>query len=405
MTRSTSLASSDLAAPAEPPRSRLISLDLLRGVVMILMALDHARDFMGDIRLQPENLAQSSGLLFFTRWVTHFCAPVFVLLAGTSAFLYGSAPGRTRAQLARFLFVRGAWLVLLEFTIVSNAWRLQFPPTVWTTQVIFALGAGMLLLSLLVWLPARWIGLLGAALVSGHALLPPNGGGYPGGVPTWLNILNGGWRVVPLGGGHSLLMIYSVLPWFGVLALGYGLGPLFRADAARRQRTLVGLGLAFCALFVALRAWGGYGDPAPFADQDRTLGALIAFLNCNKYPPSLLYVLMTLGPSLIALALFERARGAFANVLATFGRVPLLYYVAHLYLLHGAARITYGLLYGEFVSPMQIMRLGASFPSWFGFDLPVVYASWIAVVLLLYVPCRAFARLKQRKRSWWLSYL
>ncbi|GJM21323.1 MAG: hypothetical protein DHS20C15_12380 [Planctomycetota bacterium] len=386
-------------------RPRLISLDVLRGAVMILMALDHARDFMGDIRLSPENLATTSGALFFTRWVTHFCAPVFVLLAGLSAFLYGSAAERTRAQLSRFLFTRGAWLLLLEFTLVNNAWRLEIPQTVWIFQVIAVLGVGMMLLAPLVGLPARWVGILGAACIAGHALLPPNGAANPADTSLWLTILNGGFRAWRFDNGNGLLTIYAVLPWFGVIALGYGLGPLFRAEARLRRRSLLAMGLGFSALFVLLRATNSYGDPIPFAAQDRSAGDLIAFLNTNKYPASLQYLLMTLGPSLVALALLEGARGAVANVLATFGRVPLLYYVAHVYLLHGAARLTYGLMYGDYASPTQLGSSPQGFPTWFGFGLPVVYLSWITTVMLLYLPCRAFARLKQRKRSWWLSYL
>lgn len=400
-----------MTEPSAPPpaadpgvRPRLMSLDVLRGAVMILMALDHARDFMGDIRIWPENLPRTTPAMFFTRWVTHFCAPVFVVLAGTSAFLYGSSRGRTRGGLARFLLTRGAWLVLLEFTLVLNAWRLEWPPTVWIFQVIAVLGVGMMLLAPLVWLPARWVGLLGAALVAGHGLLPPNGAADPSATPMWLTILNGGFRRWAFDDGGGMLTIYAVLPWFGVLALGYGLGPLFRASADARRRALLGAGLGCSALFVLLRAATDFGDPAPFSAQDRAAGDLIAFLNTTKYPASLQYLLMTLGPSLVALALLERARGALADVLATFGRVPLFYYVAHIYLLHGAARISYGLRFGEFVSPMQASWTW-SFPPWFGYGLPVVYASWLATIALLYLPCRAFARVKATNRSWWLSYL
>lgn len=394
-------------------KPRLQSIDLLRGIVMVLMALDHTRDYFGDMREAPEDLATTTLPLFLTRWVTHFCAPVFVLLAGTSAYLYGSGR-RTRGQLSWFLASRGLWLVLLELTLVKYGWVHSLSLPSWIFQVIATLGVGMLILAALIWLPRVIVLGLGLAIVFGHNAIT---GWAPEGSP----VLQAWWELgfkeslyipVPLsayfggvGGSQSLFVIYPFVPWLGVMLLGYALGPVFRMDAARRRRVLLQLGAAATALFLVLRASGGYGDPSTFEVQDTASRTLIDFLNCAKYPPSLQYLLMTLGPALLFLGLVERAEGALGSRLVALGRVPLFFYVAHIHLIHVASRALSYVEHGEFFSPMQAAFTGQLFPEGFGHGLGVVYLAWALCVAALAWPCLAFARLKRRSDATWLSYL
>lgn len=392
---------------AVPPPPRLESVDLVRGLVMVIMALDHSRDFFGAAsRLGDPELLPDPGLaLFLTRWITHFCAPAFVFLAGTSAFL-SLGRGRTTADLRRFLLTRGLWLVLLEYTVVGWAW--SFSPTLHfaAVQVIWALGVSMVVLAGLVHLPAGTVAALGLVMIAGHNL-------FDGVAPESLGRFADVWRLLHvqglLGGADAaaaprwltVYVRYPLVPWIGVMAAGYGFGPLMRGAADVRQRRLLRLGLAFTALFVVLRLLNVYGDPRPWAVHPRASDTLIAFLNTQKYPPSLLYLLMTLGPTLVLLALAERWRGRLAGVFVTFGRVPLAYYVVHVALIHAlvfpAALLRYG--------PGILARASSGAPADWGFGLPVVYAVWLGVVLLLYPACRWFAGVKARRRDWWLSYL
>lgn len=330
-----------LALDAEPvgPLAmglRLQSIDLLRGLVIMLMALDHTRDFFhaGALFHEPTELAHTNPVLFATRIVTHLCAPSFVMLAGVSAFLRGARDG-DRKSLSWFLLSRGAWLVFLELTVIGFGWDFVFGAPF--LQVIWAIGVGMMLLAALCWLPARVVLAIGVAIVAGHNLLDPlRASQFGQAAAVWQLVHEPGMFKVA---GWDVLAVYPVLPWFGIMALGYGLGHIFLEPEDRRRRALFGLGVLMILAFVALRALNHYGDPAPWAVQDTIAKTVMSFLNVTKYPPSLLYDLMTLGPAFVLLAAFERLRGPAATVLMTYGRVPLFAYVLHVYLLHGAAML------------------------------------------------------------------
>ena len=378
---------------------RLYAIDGLRGIVMILMALDHVRDYFGDFTQNPTDLSTATAGLFLTRWVTHFCAPVFVFLAGTAAWLYGSR-GRERGEIARFLLTRGLWLIVLEYTVVHFAWTNTFTNGIFFVQVIAAIGVSMVALAGLVFLPRAAIAGVGLVLVLGHNLLDPIVPADVGRPWLWTLVHEGG--PVPLADGVFLFVIYPLLPWIGVMALGYAFGPLTRRPRAERRAIFLKLGLALTLAFVVLRWANVYGDPGPWEAQDSALFTFLSFLNCQKYPPSLLYLLMTLGPSIALLAALDREPGALGRAAVVFGRVPLFYYVVHLFVIHQAARAFYRIGYGESFSaigeglPMLIRGVP---------PLPVVYAAWVLVVLALYPLCAWYARRKRLGTSPLWSYL
>jgi uncharacterized membrane protein len=386
-----------LTSPPAPTRRRLDHVDLLRGLVMVIMVLDHVRSFLTNVTFDPTDMARTNLALFGTRWITHFCAPVFVLLAGASAWMAGTR--RTRGELTRLLFTRGVWLVLLEFTVISFGWYYSFH---WVqgarAQVIWAIGASMMALAALVRLPRPAIAGVGLLLVAGHNLLD---GISPSSLGAWAPL----WMVLHVRGQLGVLpvvLIYPVLPWIGVMTLGYAAGPaIFSRDPATSRR-VAWAGVALTVGFVALRWLDGYGDLLPRLENGGAAVVAMSFLNTTKYPPSLDYVLMTLGPALVALHLFRRARGPLAGALVTFGRVPFLFYVAHLYLVHAIA-VAAGVWQGYPVSSMLVFH--GFTPAGFGFGLPVIYLVWILVVAALYPLCRRYAELKGRSRAWWLSYL
>jgi len=301
--------------PSSPSAERLPALDQLRGLVMILMALDHTRDFFASAPFDPLDLAATTPAYFLTRWVTHFCAPVFVLLAGLGAYLYGSR-GRTCAQVSRFLLLRGLLLIVLELTVVNFGWHFDEQPGFYLLQVIWALGWSMLALAGLVWLPVWAVGAVGALMIVGHNLLD-SFRSPPLGLPDWL------WTIlhVPgnlyVRGGAQVFVLYPLVPWIGVMALGYALGPLFLRPAPERHRWLIALGLALSLAFILLRLINRYGDPLPWEPQRTALWAVFAFLNAEKYPPSLDFLLMTLGPALLLLAWLDRAPGRIGQILIT----------------------------------------------------------------------------------------
>ena len=384
-----------LAARSATERTR--SIDLLRGGVMVLMVLDHARDFFVGIGPGPTDLATTTLPLFFTRWITHFCAPVFVLLAGVSAQLYAVKNGLPRAR--HFLLTRGLWLVVLELTIVRFAW---IPDPFYhfvLLQVIWVLGWAMVVLAGLSYLPRRVVVVLGFVIALGHNALDPWDRGSFGALEPFWNLIHE--RGMLTLGGRKVFVSYPVLPWLGVVALGFGLGSWFQKPAIERQRLLLRAGVAATVGFVALRALNVYGDPKPWTVQARgSAFTLLSFLNCQKYPPSLAYLLMTLGPALVVLALLERVPAPAWQPLVTFGRVPLFFYVVHLYLLRFAA------------APLAFARFGKSAfqppPGHAGSPecpLWTAYAALIVAILLLYPLCRWFARKKAESRSAWLSYL
>lgn len=377
--------------------ARLDSVDLLRGLVMVIMALDHVRVYLSNAHFSPTDLSQTTAALFLTRWVTHFCAPVFVFLAGTAAFL-SSARGKPRGALARFLLTRGLWLVFLELTIIRFGWTFNLDYSFFSLAVIWALGWSMVALAGLIYLPRPVIAFVGLGMIAGHNLL--DGITLQTTAPT---LMGAGWRdwVWSILHVQKFPAAYPLIPWIGVMAAGYAFGPLVQ-DAAWRRRWLPWLGGGLTVAFVVLRATNLYGEPGPWVAKQSPLFTALAFLDTTKYPPSLLFLLMTLGPALIGLALFERASGPVARFFITFGRVPLFYYIVHLYLIHALAVLA-GVLSGYEAS--QLFVFFPFLPKDFGFSLPVVYASWVLVVLMLYPVCRWFAALKARRKEAWLSYL
>jgi uncharacterized membrane protein len=370
-------------------RARIGSVDTLRGLVMVIMALDHTRDFFSTTGFNPREVTDP--LLFLTRWVTHLCAPTFILLAGLSAFLYGRR--KSLGELSRFLLVRGLWLILIDLTLIKFGWRFEVDLYRLSVGVIFVIGASMVALSVLIWLPRWAIASLALLMMAGHNLLDNVRA-------EDLSEASGAWHVlhepglVPLGDSVTLYILYPLVPWIGVMASGYLLGPLMQLDQGKRQRILLGLGAAITVGFLVLRATNVYGDPTPWVPQDTWFSTILSFLNCEKYPPSLLYLMMTLGPALILLALFEQLRGALASFLATFGRVPFFYYVVHIYLIHALAVATALALTGVLTTTPEV-----------NFNLAGVYIVWLMVVVLLYPICRWFSELKEKSGGWWWAYL
>lgn len=394
-------------APAPVPvrasaRLRFESVDVLRGLAIVIMALDHVREYLGLVRgMDATNMPPA---YFFTRLITHLCAPTFCFLAGTSAFLVMSSGRRTVSQLSRFLLARGAWLLVAEVTIIGFGWffNLTYPLSFgFGLQVIWVLGASMIALAGLVRLPLGVIAAIGIAMVAGHNLFD---GIQPSDLGPWANV----WYVLHVQGRFQLgpiyvFIVYPLIPWVGVMALGYVFGTLLtQPDAARRRRTLIALGLTLTLAFVVVRAINGYGDPVRWTTHETMLATVIAFLNVSKYPPSLLFLLMTLGPALLLLAWFERWTGVVGQFFATIGRVPFFFYVLHIYLIH-ALTVACGVLQGFPASSM--MDFAFLLPPAFGYSLPAVYAIWIGVVLALYPACRWFAAVKARHRHPVLSYL
>ena len=376
----------------QPTTHRIDSIDIVRGIVMILMAIDHVRVFSGVPAGGP-----TPGL-FFTRWITHFVAPAFVFLAGTSAFLHGNRVNR----LPVFLITRGVWLLLLELTVIRFAWTFNFDFSDYLLAgVIWVIGWCMILLAALVFLPARIVGGIGIAIIVLHNLIPATSP-WDGESGNWL------WQLFYDGGSIGpLVILYTIIPWIGVMAAGYGFGALMQRPAEGRRVLCIRLGLAMVALFIVLRAFDVYGDTQPWKD-DYGMPAGFRFLNTAKYPASLLFLLMTLGPAVLALGLFERARGRLAGVLTTFGRVPLFYYLLHIPAIHIAALIV-SLVRGGGLEPWLFTNhpMGnPQPPDDYTWSLPLLYLVTALVVFALYFPCRWFGRVKMEKRDLkWLSYL
>jgi uncharacterized membrane protein len=379
------------SAPAEgrvAARERIVSVDVLRGLVMALMAVDHTRDFFGTGGFNPRDVTEPA--LFLTRWITHLCAPTFIFLAGLSTFLYGR--GRSTGELSRFLVTRGIFLMLVDLTLIKFGWRFDLDVFRVGAGVIFAIGASMIVLAALIWLPRWLIATVALAMIAGHNAFDGVRAEQFGGLAWLWYFLHQRGNVE--FGGATIYVVYPLIPWIGVMAAGYALGPVMERAPKARQRLLFALGAAVTLGFVLLRVSNLYGDPAAWSAQETWLSTLLSFLNCEKYPPSLLYLMMTLGPALMLLASFEHARGAFAQVLAVFGQVPFFFYVVHIYLIHALAVATGFTMTGMLVATPEI-----------GFGLAGVYLVWLLVLILLYPLCRWFAGLKTRRSEWWWSYL
>ena len=388
---------------------RLASIDMVRGLVIVLMAIDHVRDYF-NFGGEPDPLANPNinAALFFTRWITHFCAPAFVFLAGTSAGLMASR--KTPSALGAFLFTRGVWLIIIEWCVVATAW--SFAP--WgieqlggrvgvVLQVIWAIGASMIVLAGAQFLGQRVCLLIGGAILVGHNLLDPiwpvTGGIVDTGHPWWVALHA---RMGIVSGPFFFLIPYPVLPWTGVMLLGFGTAPLFQEPAPRRKTRLLAWGVAATAGFVVLRGTGMYGEPNPWQVQNGAVATLIDFLNVTKYPPSLLFLLMTLGPAAILCACADRVPDAIKRPLIVFGRAPFAFYVAHLYLIHALA-VAFGVIQGFQAS--GFLTYSFFFPEGYGVGLPGTYAVWLLVVAMLYPLCTWVTAVKGRRQDWWLSYL
>jgi uncharacterized membrane protein len=394
---------SPVTNPASRPR--LDSIDALRGLVMVLMALDHAREFLTKVSFDPLDLTQTTVTSYFTRWVTHFCAPVFVFLAGLGAFI-ALDRGRTKPQLSRFLVTRGLWLVLLELTVINwFGWDFSLTTTLQMPQVIWAIGWSMVALAGLIWLPRGVLAVLALAMIAGHNLLdgvPPESFGPA--APLWRVLHAGGEFEV---GSVHVVVFYPLIPWPGMMAAGFLAGHLWRMPMADRSRRLVMLGVGCLFLFAVLRGGNLYGNPKPWTEQANLFRSMLAVFNCEKYPPSLAYLLMTLGPALLVLVLMERVPRFAPGFLVTFGRVPMFFYLVHLPLIHGLAIVLHAAAGREFAWLFATWSDPTHWPGTVpgrGFGLPVIYATWLAAVTILFPACRWFAVLKARKRGGWLQY-
>jgi uncharacterized membrane protein len=387
----TQLASS----PSSTDTQRIASVDIIRGAAMILMAIDHVRVYSGLPAGGP-----TAGI-FFTRWVTHFVAPAFIFLAGTSAFFYG----RRHADLSRFLFVRGVWLVLLELSVIRVAWTFNFDFTHYLLAgVIWVIGWCMILMSALVRLRVRTIAIIGLAIITLHnALMPPLINAVP---------LGELWKILYIGffngpvGDSPLIVLYSIIPWIGVMGAGYAFGTVLTMEPARRNRICLRIGLGAIALFLVLRGTNLYGDPRPWS-ATTPMPALLSFLNTTKYPASLSFLLMTVGPTIALIPLLDRVRGRVAHWLTIFGRVPFWYYVLHIPLIHALALIVSMIRLGE-ASPWLFTNHPMGNPpppDGYTWSLGLLYIVWAVAIVLLYFPCRWYADLKARRRDWWLKYL
>ncbi len=367
---------------------------------MIIMALDHVREFFGVPGISPTDLAQTTVPLFATRWITHLCAPVFFLLTGTGAFL--SLRRKPVGALSRFLFTRGIWLILLELTVIRLGFQFNIDYQVTLLVVIWALGWAMITLSALVWLPTWVVTTFGVVMIAGHNLFD----GVRSAHPLWAVLYAPGFVVNRPG--FVVFASYTLIPWIGVTAAGYGLGQVYRWSPERRRAFLLRVGLGLTVAFVVLRAINLYGDPVRWAPQASAALTVVSFLNATKYPPSLLFLLMTLGPALLILRALDGNAPRLLRPALVFGRVPLFYFVLHLPLIHLLAVIVCyaqnGAAHWMFESPNLGAYPFAAPPGW-GLSLPEIYLLWVLVVVMLYPACRWFAAVRERRTEAWLSYL
>jgi uncharacterized membrane protein len=404
-----------VATPRTPDtasQSRVTSIDLIRGAVMILMAIDHVRVYSGIPAGGP-----TAGV-FFTRWITHFCAPAFIFLAGTSIFLYT----RKHDHVSRYLLIRGTWLILLEFTFLRLAWTFNFDFRHYEMAgVIWVIGCCMILMAGLVKLPLAAVGTIGVVIIAAHNLMDPHMRALLEGLDQ--NRLSGLWKIMYVGffagpiqfgaDGPNLIVLYSIIPWIGVMAAGYAFGKILTLEPTRRRRLCLTIGLSAIGLFLVLRGFNLYGDPRPWhaavAGQNGRppMPGLFAFLNTTKYPASLDFLLMTLGPIIALIPLLENLRGPVARAINVFGRVPFFFYMLHIPLIHAIALLVSKVRLG-FVSPWLFANhpMGnPDPPEGYVWGLPLLYLVWAITIVLLYFACRWFAALKLKRSDWWLQYL
>jgi uncharacterized membrane protein len=387
------------SSPTQPTVGRVHAIDVVRGLVMVIMALDHIREFWSPMLIRPEDVAHASVALFLTRWVTHFCAPTFVFLSGTSAWLYAQKQP-SLGQANRFLLTRGLWLVMLEIGLITPLLHWNYDLIV--LQVIWVIGWSLVLLAGLRWLPRPLLALLAAVIIGGHDALPASPPTTVG-TTVWAFLHNPPF-VLPAPPFTSFLVAYPIGPWLGILLAGYVVGPWFRLPLPQRVRRLQWAGVSALVLFGLLRATNWYGDPALWSVQPSGLTAtILSFFNVTKYPPSLLFVCLTLGVALLLLSFTERASSRLSQWLGTFGQVPFFYYLLHLLLISGSAWVWTRLTFGYAVN--FSFSTPADWPTSYQPSLLRAYLVWAVTILTLYWPCRWYQRYRRQHAYWWLSYL
>jgi uncharacterized membrane protein len=390
---------------ADARRTRIEAVDVVRGVIMIIMALDHTRDFFGAAAANPTDLATTTAGLFLTRWITHVCAPVFFLLSGMSAWFVRRR--RSTNELAAFLLTRGLWLVFLDCVLFRFLLQFNFDYHMTILTVLWALGWSMVVLAALVYLPPKAVAAFGVAMIVTHNLLDPISSQSFGSLAPMWAVLHGG-GLLYMSPRHLVIVGYPLIPWIGVMAVGYGMGPIYSMDASRRRRVLLRTGTGLTIAFLVLRFVNVYGDPSRWAVQKTSVFTILSFMNTTKYPPSLLFLLMTLGPALIFLRVVDARTPRWLHPALIIGRVPMFYYLLHFTIIHllavGAALIRFGGVHWMFESPTPDKYPVTQPPGWPA-SLPVVYLCWLTVVLLAYPACRWYAAFKARRNDPWLSYL
>ena len=388
-------------------KNRIESIDFLRGLVMIIMALDHVRDyfFFGSFTSNPSNLSTTTPLLFYTRIITHYCAPVFILLTGTSAYLYGAK--KNQRDLSKFLFTRGIWLIFLELVVNNFVWYFDPSYSLIVLQVIWAIGFGMLFLSGIIYLSNKIICMIGLAIIYFHNLFDVfvfEGQSLDSIIWYFLHQQ----AIIEISDNTSLIFGYPIIPWIGLMAIGYILGSLF-TDYQAKERTalLMKYGLYAIGAFLILRLTNFYGEPNPFIIQDSITYSIMSFFNTTKYPPSLLYILMTIGPSLLLLSVIEKYKNKVTDFFVVFGRVPLFYYFIHILIIHMLAIILLVLTNKDYsiMFNMTPYLPGQNQLIEYGHPLWVVYVVWFIVILILYPLCYKYMKYKSNSKKWWLSYL
>ena len=393
---------------ANPNQKRIQSIDLLRGLVMVIMALDHTRDFfhINGLNGNPLDPATTTPELYFTRWITHFCAPTFVFLSGMSAWLQGQR--KSKKELSLFLIKRGFWLIIVDLVFMSLVFTADIYYHQFVLETLWSIGAGMIVLGLVIRFPFPVILALGLFIVFGHNLLDLVEAKRQGPVPAWWSFMH---RIgfIPLGEGRNIFILYPFLPWAGLTILGYCCGRFFTDfDAQRRKKILLLLGIGAMVFFVALRFANFYGDPAKWTEQGSSMRTFFSFMNVQKYPPSLLFLCATIGPGLIFLALIKNTGSKIARIISVYGRVPLFYFLVHFSILRIAEIITYlarGHSVKEGMEGVPGLPFKFAMPGE-GYSLAIVYLLWIAVVLIMYPLCKKYDQYKSaHKEKWWLSYL
>ena len=389
------------------PQKRIISIDVLRGIIMLIMALDHVREFfhVTAMTADPLDLTNTTPALFFTRWITHFCAPIFLFLSGTSAYL--ASQKRTKQQAALFLIKRGVWLLLVEIVIMDFAFTFNPFYNVFILQVIWAIGWSMILLGLFFLTNIKVILAIGFLLVFGHDVLDYLQISKQGTGQLLISFLfTSSDKFIPLNRTRFILDLYAILPWTGIMFLGYCFGTFYKDGiTVLSRKKIMSLGIAVVLFFIVFRFLNSYGDPSPWSHQKNAFYTFLSFINVSKYPPSLLYTCLTVGAGMIALSLLDKVQSRVSHVFRMYGAVPFFYYVCHFYLIHILLVIIF---YASGYGSKDIINPQSPFlfrPQTFGFNLPVVYLIWLFVIVALYKPCKWFNNYRSTHKQWWLSYL